>query len=223
MDEKNRILVLGACTVQWVAQCGFLVKAHQICKPKNMKTLLLAMLVLAPIAHAEFDSAGFQSGNDFQSVFLRGEITVSCRDVTTGQNDFATYRCVSDVLEPADYVRFQGPAVDADKVSLSCLREDGSVREKSEKYSSGLSKGRFNLWTASLTQRPLLKFGRNVIDYTLTKSGAPVTSGQFIAQVTSGQERTCSRRRHYFSNDMRDCRTGQSLCARFFNEENHCK
>lgn len=198
-----------------------LVKDWQLCQPGKMKTFLLLCLFVSP-AMAEELSTGFDVGNDFVATYLSGEVTVSCRD--NGQSDFASFRCVGEVLDPAEFVRFKGPKVSADKVILSALREDGSVREKSESYDAekGISKGRFNLWISTLFQRPLLKFGRNVVDYSLTKSGKTVKAGQFTAQVSAGPERSCQRR-HYFSNNLNDCRGSQMMCSQYFRDEDYCQ
>lgn len=188
-----------------------------------MKTF--TFLALFPLYVFAADDAGFETGNEFQSVYLEGEITVSCRD-PQGGSDLAIFRCAAEVLDPAEFVKFKGPAgVDADEVVLKATREDGSMREKSESYNpaTGLSKGRFNLWIATLFQRPLLKHGRNSVDYSLQKSGAPVKSGNFTANVSQGPDRSCRYRRHYQSSDMSDCRSSQRLCSRYFWEENYCQ
>lgn len=188
-----------------------------------MKTLSIFALILSSTAFAQ--EAGFQVGNDFQATYLEGEITVSCRD-NMGGNEFVVHRCQGEVLDPAEYARFQGPVgVDADEVILKAIREDGSTREKSESYdpATSLSKGRFNLWIATLFQRPLLKYGRNAIEYSLTKDGQVVKSGNFTAMVTEGKDRYCRARRHYYSNDMNDCRFSQRICSQYFHEENYCE
>lgn len=188
-----------------------------------MKTLSLFLLLFSATAFAQ--EGGFQVGNDFETAFLEGEITVNCRD-HMGGSDFAIHRCAAEVLDPSEFARFQGPVgIDADEVTLKATREDGSTREKSESYdpATGLSKGRFNLWIATLFQRPLLKFGRNAIEYSLTKDGQLVKNGTFTATVNQGPDRYCRVRRHYQSTDMNDCRFSQRLCSQFFYEENYCQ
>lgn len=188
-----------------------------------MKTLFLFALMVSSTALAQ--EIGFQNGNEFQTAYLEGEITVSCRD-PMGGSDFAVFRCAAEVLDPSEFALFQGPVgIDADEVRLKATREDGSTREKSEDFdpSTGLSKGRFNLWIATLFQRPLLKFGRNAIEYSLTKDDQLVQSGSFTANVSQGPDRYCRVRRHYQSTDLNDCRFSQRPCSQFFYEENYCQ
>jgi hypothetical protein len=189
-----------------------------------MKILTILALALLPFSALADSDAGFETGNDFQSVYIEGEISVNCQDGMN--NDFASFRCAAELLDPAEYVKFKGPiGVDADEVVLKATREDGSTREKNESYDpvAGLSKGRFNLWISTLFQRPLLKLGKNEIEYSLTKDGKVTKSGNFTANVSQGEDRSCRYRRHYFSSDINDCRSSQRLCSRYFHEENYCQ
>lgn len=197
-----------------------------------MKTLVLASLILFPISALSAlpgfaaDDAGFETGNEFQATYIEGEISVSCNDPGGNGSDFASFRCAAEVLDPAEFVRFKGPAgLDADEVVLKATREDGSTREKSEAYdpATGLSKGHFNLWISTLFQRPLLKHGKNEIAYSVNKNGKAAKSGAFTANVSQGADRFCRYRRHYFSNDVNDCRSSQRLCSQYFHEENYCQ
>ncbi|NUM88734.1 MAG: hypothetical protein HUU37_05990 [Bdellovibrionales bacterium] len=187
---------------------------------RTIAALLLSFPVLAPASN----EAGFTAGNDFQAVWLDGEISLNCQDSATGRSDFAVLRCEREVLDPAEFTRFKGPQVEADEVVLTATREDGSTREKSGGYdgTEGRSTGSFNLWISTLFQRPLLKMGRNVIAWALSKEGKTVAEGKFDATVTQGPDRQCRYRRTYFSSNINDCATGGSFCDRYFQDENWC-
>jgi hypothetical protein len=169
-------------------------------------------------------AVGFETGNDFLATTIRGQLTVNCHDGM--RNSLATYSCTDEVLDPADYERFQGPAgLDANKIVLRALREDGSSQEKSEGYDpkTGLSTGHFNLWISTLLQRPLFKEGKNAIHYSFRKGSKPVLEGDLVANVNPGPDRVCHHRGYYYSGDLNDCVWGQQICARYFRDENYCQ
>ncbi|MFC1679630.1 hypothetical protein ACFL2T_05420 [Elusimicrobiota bacterium] len=167
----------------------------------------------------------FETGNAFSAVILDGYISVSCSE--GGRHDSASFRCREEVLDPAEFVRFVGPkGLDADKVTLEATWENGRTRKKTKGYdsASGKSTSRFNLWIATLFQRPLLDYGKNVVRYFMKKDGDTVMEGSFTAEVRTGEERACRYRRHYFSSDLSDCRAGTTrMCDRYFRDENYCQ
>jgi hypothetical protein len=168
-------------------------------------------------------SVGFQTGDSFQTVRIEGLATVTCEE--GGWRSSASYRCVSQTLLPGEFARLRGPeGVDADEVTLLALRQDGSSREKTERYdsSTGLSR-HFNLWVSTLLQRPLLRAGDNEVRYVFRRQGESVLEGSFVASVSRGPDRRCRFRRHYFSGDLNDCRSGQRVCETYFRDENYCR
>lgn len=190
---------------------------------KTPSTLAFSVLLFSLATHAE---TGFTAGNNLKSVVLEGDLFLSCQD-PSGQFDSAFIRCREEGLEPAEYSYFTGPKdTNADRVTLHAVREDGSTRDKSEDYDSksGKSKDSFNLWISTLFQRPLLKMGRNDIEYTLSKDGSPVSTGKFVATVTEGPERQCKYRGHYTSTNVTDCRSGGGpYCHYYFLDQNYCQ
>lgn len=188
-----------------------------------MKLFLLTFgfLTLPGLA---FGNVGFQTGNNFVATYLEGEVSVTCRNGF--EQSYAAYRCSTNLLDPAEMAKVVGPkGLTADRVSLQATRADGSVVEKSERYdaTTGHSKGRFNLWIHTLLQRPLLKMGLNSIEYRYTQGSQMVLKGKFQALVTEGPDRICRYRRHYYSNNMDDCRSGSLVCDQFFRDENYCE
>jgi len=178
----------------------------------------------APISGPVFnmDGVGFDAGNDFSATPIYGEVSVTCND--NGRHERATFRCRDEILEPFDHVRFVGPdGVDADKVELSSTWESGKIRTKKKGYSNGRSSGHFNLWIATLLQRPLLDYGANAVHFVMKKAGVRVAEGDFKATVTKGERRNCSHRPHYWSSNESDCRTGSTVCGRMFREQNYCR
>lgn len=189
-----------------------------------MKNKILAVLALTFYPALAQAQVGFQNGNELLSSYIEGEISLSCNE--NGMSDYANFRCSAEILDPSEFDYFRGPAgVNADKVFLKATRADGSIREKNGSYDSeaGRSSSRFNLWISTVLQRPLLKLGANQVEYRMEKDGQTVDAGNFLVQVNRGEDRSCRYRRHYFSSNMNDCRTGGTYCDRYFSEENYCQ
>ena len=183
---------------------------------------LLAMMILLIASTLQATETGFMSGNNFEKLNLNGKGFIYC----SGQN--STYRyfsCNYDVLTPKAFDYFViDHEVDADRVVLTALREDGTTRTKTAKFkaSKNRSKKRFNLWIASLLQRPLLKDGVNLISYSLQKRRKVVEEGQFEAIVEDGERRKC-RYARINSTGPYDCSSDYNACQKYFEVLNYCK
>ncbi|GIL18831.1 MAG: hypothetical protein BroJett040_25820 [Oligoflexia bacterium] len=168
-------------------------------------------------------AVGFSHGNEFQSLPIYGEVTVSCQE---GSNSgYANYQCQDLLLSPTEMDYFAGPAnIDADQVVLTATRRDGSQKTKSSSYNSdkGRSTSRFNLWIATLFQTPLLQDGPNKVHYKMTRDGQVVSEGDFQANVTRGHSATCPRG-YITSSTMADCQSPYSACQRYFSNYNYCQ
>jgi hypothetical protein len=194
-------------------------------KITNLLILVVSFISLVGTKSANAsDFVGFNRDNSFQALVISGPIMVTCNDYN-GASETRYYTCNMDILDPGEFAKFYGPKnSEADNVVLLGTREDGSQREKSEKYDGekGISKDSINLWITTLFQRPLLKMGKNNIQYKLYKSSRAVGQGQFEVQVFRGKDRQCSRQGYYNSNDMNDCRNSFNVCRRYFSENNFC-
>lgn len=186
------------------------------------KIILLLALFLCSKLWAT--TPGFRSGNEFRAVSVQGTISVRC--VSPQGSTTAFHSCRDNILYPGDLDFFYHPdKVAGDKVSLRVEQSNGTIRESSKKYDSatGLSTRRFNLWINTLFQRALLNNGLNKVDYEVTQRGVITDMGSFDVLVSKSDDVQVCRRRHYFSSDMTDCRSSQSLCARYFREQNYCQ
>jgi hypothetical protein len=186
-----------------------------------VKTLIMTISLL--LSYKVF-ATGLQHGNEYQAHILTGTMYVTCND---GRNhDTATIRCRGNYLSPAEFTKFvTDSGIDADKVTLTYKDHKGKMKSKSSSFNSskGESKKRFNLWIGSLFQRPMLNYyGENKIGYKLTKNDEAVEEGSFIVNVEKLPTRTC-RYRSYYSSNVSDCRSGSSLCDRYFKEQNYCR
>lgn len=169
-------------------------------------------------------AAGFSAGENFTTERISGNIMISC--VGPNMSTVGTAHCVSENLNPAEYSYFVGSKIDATEVVLQATDEQGRKSTiKKEKYDSvlGKSKKPFNLWIATVFQRPLLNYGKNNIEYKLLKNGLEVESGNFMVEVATGASRQCTRGGYYYSNNLNDCSFPQSYCSRYFMENNYCR
>lgn len=187
-----------------------------------MKTIMLAFACLLSLSTF---AAGFSAGNVFTTLTLEGRLSVQCFGSGPGSS-YGTSFCSAQVLDPGEYSYFVGPKIDADKITLQALWENGqSSKKKTEQYdaTTGRSKKPFNLWISTVFQRPLLDFGKNIINYSLTKDGVVVEEGNFVVEVVKGTYRVCPRDGFYTSSTSNDCTFPSGLCYRYFSDYNYCR
>lgn len=184
-------------------------------------TVMKLLIPLFLITRSTFAAGpGFSSGSNFVAYAIQGQVVVHCSDGTS-----ASYNCRDSVLDPASYDYFIGPAgVKADEVALSCLRADGTRRDRISNYNStlGRSSDSFNLWISTLFQRPLLLPGINKIDFQLRNLGQGVVRGVFEVVVNYGAPRTCPLT-HYNSTDSNDCQSQYTVCQKYFEQYQYCR
>lgn len=188
----------------------------------SMKTLFALVALLFSASNF---AQGLSGGDQFTSLNIEGRVSVSCFNTQGGASHGSAY-CGMNILNPGEYSFFVGPKIDADSVSLQATWENGKKSKvKTEKYDQvkGKSKKSFNLWIATVLQRPLLDFGKNIVNYKLTKNGNVVEEGEFIVNVVSGGTKTCQRTGFYTSNNSNDCAQPTQMCDRYFRDYNYCQ
>lgn len=185
-----------------------------------MKKYLLAMLLCSTTAFA----AGLSGGDQYTRVDISGKLMVQCtgsQGTTSGIAD-----CRGQILNPGEYSYFIGPQSEADQVTLIATHEDGSIsKPKTEKYDGqkGKSKKSFNLWISTVFQRPLLRFGKNTVNYTLSQNEKVTEQGSFVVNVVDGGRAVCQRTGFYTSTMANDCQFPTNFCSHYFNENNYCQ
>jgi len=182
-------------------------------------TILLSALI-SLLAHAEI--AGFSDGSLFTPVHLSGDIHITCSN-PNGHNS-TIYRCQDSYFSPATHSKFVIDSnIDADTVVLKAYHQDSSTTSKNGDFipEAGQSKKAFNLWVRTVFQKPLLKIGQNIVEYSLYKKDVLVESGEFKVNTTPKTDKRC-RRESYVSSDLNDCNFPSLMCARYFREQNYC-
>lgn len=178
------------------------------------------ILILFTTVAARAAAPGFSQGNQFFAIPLQGVVTVYCSNGET-----ATYTCYDSVLDPSSYDHFIGPeGIRAQQITLSCIRPDGTTRERTEDYDTKSTKSlhAFNLWINTPFQRPLLSMGTNKIDYRMTNMGKIIQQGTFSVSVAHGATRVCPTT-HYNSADANDCQSPYTVCQRYFEQYDNCR
>lgn len=183
-----------------------------------LKSLFILTLLFTSSLLFANEQIGFKSGNKLKSRPIYGTIHLYCP-----QNS-SIHTCRMNYLEPGDRDKFIHPPIDADKVTLEAIHQQGSRRKKSAKFDAvqGESKKRFNLWLGSLFQRPLLRSGKNIMHYKLYKNSSLVKSGSFIANVQTLSTRRCRTRTYHSTRDS-DCDFPSFMCQKYFSEQAYCQ
>ena len=183
-----------------------------------IKKLFILVLFISSFQLFANEQIGFKSGNDLSSQYIYGQIQTFCPSTSR------MHTCRMDYLEPGDRDKFIHPAIDADKVTLEAVHQQGSRRQKKGSFDAvqGESKKYFNLWLGSLLQRPLLRSGKNVLNYKLHKGKNVVKSGSFIVNVKKADAKKCHYRTYHSQQD-RDCQNPSFLCQRYFSEQAYCQ
>ncbi|MCM2322360.1 MAG: hypothetical protein NDJ90_03765 [Oligoflexia bacterium] len=166
---------------------------------------------------------GFSEGNELKATPVQGDLRVHCSE--NGKVDFATYVCNEVILDPAEYSYFVTDAGgSADTVILTSTWENGKTVTKKKAFDAvaGQSKDPFNLWVATLLQRPLLNYGQNQIHYTLKSDGSVEREGDFVATVQEGALRQCPPDT-IFSNQLNDCRISANVCQQYLSRHRYCR
>lgn len=188
----------------------------------SKKSLLIGILLLPIMSFAQERSVGFKNGNIFESQRISGEARVSCVN-SSGFRETRFLNCAMEILNPREMEYFVGPLTDADSVKLTAIRADGSEKSKSAKYDGkvGISKSKFNLWIATISQSPLLGLGENKISYQLMKKDVVVTGGEFVAQVNRVNPAYC--RTASYNDPNTSCLDASNYCGRYFRDQNYCQ
>lgn len=173
-------------------------------------------LLLLPMSAFSFD-VNFDRAGTITETELEGTVRVSCSE--NGTNRSYTSNCYASYLQGGDYGRVvvSNGSVDADYVKL---QTQGSKYIKGATFNAqtGESIGKFNLWIGSLFQRPMLKRGKNLIDYKFLKNKVVVAEGTFEVTVESNDYRSCG----YGSVYSGSCST-INACEDFFYRRNYCR
>ncbi len=189
-----------------------------------MKYLVLISLIFIGTSTYANGIVGFKNGNNIEITNLFGQVTYHC-NAANGVPYTRQYSCSGYLTRPGthDYLISRAP-IDADKVQLVATHETDSTQKKSVGFDSkkSQSKSRINLAVRSLFQRPLLKDGNNLIDYTFEKNKKVVLTGSFNATMAVVEDRQC-RPRTVFSHSQSQCDNQMSACDHYFYLENNCQ
>lgn len=184
----------------------------------------MVMAVLHTLLAASLGwSAGFATGNTFQSTLMVGAVKVRCNDRVRGDRS-VDFVCRQSRLSPTESDFFQGPmGVTADKVKLTNITEEGSRRSRDEDYDGrkGVSRDAFNLWKQTLLRKPLLDNGVNKVSYTLLNRREVVSEGDFVVTVVRQNPLHCEDRT-INSERSSDCDNQMTACDLYFSQAPKC-
>ena len=184
-----------------------------------MKNIIFVIIsgILSPVVFGQTVSLGH--GNSILTMPIEGHLSIYCPDESNGTRLY--FNCYSDDLDGGNYGRVvvSDGEIDADWVKL---QREGSKYIKGSSFDPEKQESpfNFNLWVGSLFQRPLLKMGKNKINYTFLKNKKVVKQGYFELEVTEGELLSCP-------NDSRMypgfCPSMISACDDYFARYNYCQ
>lgn len=181
---------------------------------------LISLLLSPPFIKAEIK---FSSGSDFVSQTIYAEITAECTS-NEGSN-VTSFDCVESILMPAEYdvLTFSRPQEPGALLIVNNLNDPRTKQSSFLDQNGRQSLKPFNLWTNSVLQKPLLKSGRQTIEFSLQKNGVELKKGRFDVFVRQSRSVTCPQVGHFFSTKKLDCSSPQRLCAQYFKLTNYCR
>ncbi|HPI41533.1 MAG TPA: hypothetical protein PLJ21_12055 [Pseudobdellovibrionaceae bacterium] len=173
----------------------------------------LGLKTFGALAQSASPGVGLQSGDHFQHRRIKGTVEVQCLSNKGAENRKIV--CRDTVLTPKSFDYFIGPILPgADTIVLN---------QQSIPYNgqTGVSKEMVNLWRTGFFAKPLLKEGRNEIQYTLLEKNTPKQSGVFYVEVERAEPKLCpSDTIRLF--DSADCNSYYSICQQYFETHNYC-
>ena len=183
-----------------------------------MRNSIFVFMALLSTSCFGFD-VGFERGDSIKTDEIEGFVSVNCEQ--NGQPRWYTYSCYDIALVGGAYGKLivSNGSVEADWVKL---QREGSRHIKGADFNTSTQQtgNNFNLWIATLFQKPLLEKGLNTINYTFESLGAIVNQGQFEVNVIEGDYRTCPRGSLYYYSS---CPSITTACSDYFRRYNYCK
>lgn len=179
-----------------------------------MKGIILFMLSFSVMAQ----DVGFKRGAEIVTDEIDGYVSVNCQE---NGSRWITYSCYDIALKGGAYGKLAvtNGTIDADWVKLQ--REGDNIIKgaafNAETQETGFN---FNLWIRTLFQKPLLKKGKNIINFTFTKNRAEVAKGQFEVNVVEGEYRSCPRSTSTYYGS---CPSAYNACMDYFRRFNYCR
>lgn len=180
-----------------------------------MKGILLLLLSF----NAAAADISFERGDTIKTDEIEGVVSVTCEQ--NGQTRTLSLSCYDIALIGGAYGKIiaRNGFIDADWVKL---RREGTSTVKGAAFNSSTQQtgNNFNLWIATLFQRPLLIKGKNLIHYDFSKKNQSVETGSFEVEVVEGEFRTCARGSLYYYSS---CPPSNLICGEYFRKHNYCR
>jgi hypothetical protein len=183
-----------------------------------MKTLImLGALLLSSLGLAK--DIQFNDQDQLNVITMEGYVNVRCNNGQYPSSQF--FQCYSSNIEGGNYQKLQ--ILTKEDVDWVYLKNSTTGITKNSRLNSESTEtnNAFNLWIRSLTQRALLDYGVNEIEYRLTKNRQDVLSGTYRVNVIKSEQRVCPQGFLYYGG--RQCPDRYSICRDYFYRYNYCK
>lgn len=182
-----------------------------------MKIMVLLSLFLSLNIWAK--DIQFNEQDKLNVITMQGVVNVRCND---GQYPHSfIVQCYSSDLENGNYQKLQVLSEeDVDRVYLH-NKKTGISKNSIINSTTHQTTREINLWIRTLTQRALVDYGVNEIEYRLTKKGQDVVSGIYQVSVEVSERRQCPNGFLYYN--YQRCPDQYSICRDYFYKYRYCK
>ena len=177
--------------------------------------------VLAFLALNSFADVGLSTGQQYTSKIYYGRVHAWCPNTRNGGPSFKLYNCAIRTINPEGVGYFYTESgVEGDKVILI----NKSLNRRNRKRlrfnaEEGRTDRKINLWTDTVTQAPLLTYGKNIISYEIRKGRSVSEKGEFEVQVDREPDHQC---RDWTYNLQFRCDDYFYVCSEYIHRSNRC-
>ena len=181
-----------------------------------MKLVIFALIFSTTVFSKDIQ---FNEADQFDVITMQGIVSVRCQ---SGQYPTSRiFQCYDSNIKDGNSKRLQILTdVSADRVNLKNTKS-GIKKNSSINFSTNETSRAFNLWIETLTQKALLNYGENLIEYSLTKDGQTLITGTYSVNVEKSEERRCPNGFLFYNGNQ--CPDNFTICRDYFYKYRYCK
>lgn len=180
-----------------------------------MKLIILSLLFSSSILAKDIQ---FNEIDKLNVITMEGLVSIRCQ---SGQYPASKiYQCLSSNIEGGNFQRLEILSnTSADRVYLK--NQKTGIQKNSKIFKNTMKTKEINLWIETVTQRALLDYGVNKIEYDLRENNQSVVKGTYSITVEKSEQRRCPNGFLYYNN--RQCPDRYSACRDYFYKYRYCK
>lgn len=191
-----------------------------------MNTVHQYLFFFISFVSVAFSSVRFEKGANINLKIKEGWVSYRCISLDGGFDQFRLRPCqMIESDKPLRQKIIVDKSLQGKKVKLKAIRSNGKQRTKVGRYDvvTGMTKKPWNLFQRGLFRRPLLGFGKNIVEYqVIGKNKEIISRGEFESTVKVVENIQCKRGN--FTQSAVYCDDDDfTICREYFNDKNYCK